>query len=138
MRVSRRILIQVAVFTVIALVAGAFMAFGYVRLPAMFGVGRYTVTMQLPRSGGLYPSANVTYRGTTVGKVESVRLDEHGGVHAVLSLKSGTDIPSDLTAEVHSQSALGEQYVALLPRNGTAAPLKDGDVIARKDTSVPP
>jgi phospholipid/cholesterol/gamma-HCH transport system substrate-binding protein len=138
MRVSRRILIQVAVFTVIALVAGAFMAFGYVRLPAMFGVGRYTVTMQLPRSGGLYPSGNVTYRGTTVGKVESVRLGEHGGVQAVLSLKSGTDIPSDLTAEVHSQSALGEQYVALLPRNGTAAPLKDGDVIALKDTSVPP
>jgi len=138
MRVSRRILIQVAVFTVIALVAGAFMAFGYVRLPAMFGVGRYTVTMELPRAGGLYPSGNVTYRGTMVGKVESVRLGAHGGVQAVLSLKSGTDIPSDLTAEVHSQSALGEQYVALLPRDGTAAPLKDGDVIALKDTSVPP
>jgi phospholipid/cholesterol/gamma-HCH transport system substrate-binding protein len=138
MRVSRRILIQVAVFTVIALVAGTIMAFGYVRLPAMFGVGRYTVTMELPRSGGLYPSGNVTYRGTMVGKVESVRLGEHGGVQAVLSLKSGTDIPSDLTAEVHSQSALGEQYVALSPRDGTAAPLKDGDVIALKDTSVPP
>jgi phospholipid/cholesterol/gamma-HCH transport system substrate-binding protein len=124
MRVSRRILIQVAVFTVIALVAGVIMAFGYVRLPAMFGVGRYTVTMELPRAGGLYPSGNVTYRGTMVGKVESVRLGEHGGVQAVLSLKSGTDIPSDLTAEVHSQSALGEQYVALSPRNGTAAPLK--------------
>ena len=138
MRVSRRILIQVAVFAVIALVAGTIMAFGYVKLPAMFGVGRYTVTMELPRAGGLYPSGNVTYRGTTVGKVESVRLGEHGGVQAVLSLKSGTDIPSDLTAEVHSQSALGEQYVALLPRDGTAAPLKDGDVIALKDTSVPP
>ena len=138
MRVTRRILIQLAVFTVIAIVAGAFMAFGYVRLPAMLGLGRYTVTMELPRSGGLYPSSNVTYRGTKVGKVESVRLGEHGGVQAELSLKSGIDIPSDLRAEVHSQSALGEQYVALLPRDGTAAPLKDGDVIAMKDTSVPP
>jgi phospholipid/cholesterol/gamma-HCH transport system substrate-binding protein len=138
MRVSRRILIQLAVFTVIALVAGAFMAFGYVRLPAMLGFGRYTVTMELARSGGLYPSSNVTYRGTKVGKVESIRLGEHGGVQAVLSLKSGTDIPSNLTAEVHSQSALGEQYVALLPREGTSAPLKDGDVIALNDTSVPP
>ena len=138
MRVSRRIRIQLAVFTVIALVAGTFMAVGYIRLPAMLGFGRYTVTMELPRSGGLYPSSNVTYRGTKVGKVESVRLGEHGGVQAELSLKSGIDIPSDLTAEVHSQSALGEQYVALLPREGTAAPLKDGDVIAMKDTSVPP
>ena len=31
------------------------MAFGYIRLPAMlFGVGRYTVTVELPRAGGLY------------------------------------------------------------------------------------
>jgi len=138
MRVPRRIRIQLAVFTVIAVVAGAFMALGYVRLPAMLGLGRYTITMELPRSGGLYPAANVTYRGTKVGKVESVRLGEHGGVQAVLSLKSGIDIPSDLSAEVHSQSALGEQYVALLPRGGTSAPLKDGDVIAMNDTSVPP
>ncbi len=76
MRVSRRIGIQLAVFTVIAIVAGTIMAVGYVRLPAMLGFGRYTVTMELPRSGGLYPSSNVTYRGTKVGKVESVRLDE--------------------------------------------------------------
>lgn len=138
MRVSRRIGIQLAVFTVISLVAGTFMAVGYIRLPAMLGFGRYTVTMELPRSGGLYPSSNVTYRGTKVGKVESVHVGEHGGVQAELSLESGIDIPSDLKAEVHSQSALGEQYVALLPREGTAAPLKDGDVIAMKDTSVPP
>ena len=91
-----------------------------------------------PTSGGLYPSAIVTYRGTKVGKVGSVHLSENGGVAAVLSLQSGIDIPSNLTAQVHSQSALGEQYVALLPRDGSAAPLKDGDVIAMDDTSVPP
>ena len=39
---------------------------------------------------------------------------------------------------MHSQSAIGEQFVALLPRDGTSTPLKNGDVIARKDTSVPP
>jgi phospholipid/cholesterol/gamma-HCH transport system substrate-binding protein len=138
MHLSRRIIIQLAVFAVIALVAAVVMAIGYVRLPAMFGVGRYTVTMELARSGGLYPSANVTYRGTKVGKVESVHLGQNGGVQAVLSLKSGVDIPSNLEAEVHSQSAIGEQYVALLPRDGTSAPLKNGDVIAGKDTSVPP
>ena len=102
----------------------------------MFGVGRYTVTMELPQTGGLYASGNVTYRGTEVGRVESVGLTPTG-VKAVLSLKSGIDIPSDLKAEVHSQSAIGEQYVALLPR-GDARPLKDGDVIAMDRVSVPP
>jgi phospholipid/cholesterol/gamma-HCH transport system substrate-binding protein len=60
------------------------------------------------------------------------------GVEAELSLKSGIDIPSDLSAEVHSQSAIGEQYVELVPRNGTSRALKDGDVIPQSETSVPP
>jgi phospholipid/cholesterol/gamma-HCH transport system substrate-binding protein len=134
---SRRIRIQLTIFTIVAVGTVAVMALHFINLPAMFGVGRYTVTMELPRSGGLYESGNVTYRGTKVGRVESVRLSDTG-VEAVLSLQSGIDIPSDLEAEVHSQSAVGESYVLLLPRNGTSPPLKNGDVIALADTSVPP
>jgi phospholipid/cholesterol/gamma-HCH transport system substrate-binding protein len=129
--------VQLALFGVIALIAVSLMAFHFMRLPALlFDVGRYTVTMELPQTGGLYSGGNVTYRGTEVGRVQSVRLTPTG-VEAVLSLKSGITIPSDLQAEVHSQSAIGEQYVALLPR-GDARPLQDGDVIPLTDTSVPP
>lgn len=45
---------------------------------------------------------------------------------------------SDLKAEVHSHTAIGETYVELLPRNAASPPLKNGDVIALADTSVPP
>jgi phospholipid/cholesterol/gamma-HCH transport system substrate-binding protein len=138
MHLHRRVKIQLAIFSVIALVALAVMSLHFVKLPAMlFGVGRYTVKMQLPEAGGLYGTGNVTYRGSEVGRVQSVRLTDTG-VEAVLSLKSGIPIPSDLKAEVHSQSAIGESYVELLPRNGTSRPLKDGDVIRLADTSVPP
>ncbi|MGY4712205.1 MCE family protein [Mycolicibacterium sp. CBM1] len=138
MHLSRRMLIQLAIFTFIAVTAIAVMALQFLKLPAkMFGVGRYSVSMELPESGGLYSTGNVTYRGVKVGRVESVGLTDTG-VKAVLSLKSGIDIPSDLKAEVHSQSAIGEQYVDLLPRNGTSRPLKDGDVIVRSDISIPP
>jgi phospholipid/cholesterol/gamma-HCH transport system substrate-binding protein len=138
MHLSRRIRIQLTIFTVVALSTVAVMVLHFIQLPAMlFGVGRYTVTMELPKSGGLYESGNVTYRGTEVGRVESVRLSDTG-VEAVLSLTSGIKIPSDLTAEVHSQSAVGESYVMLLPRDGSSPPLKNGDVIALADTSVPP
>ncbi|KQH81033.1 mammalian cell entry protein [Mycobacterium gordonae] len=137
-RLHRRVQVQLAVFTVIALIALAVMSLHFVKLPAMlFGVGRYSVKVELPETGGLYGTGNVTYRGTEVGQVQSVRLTD-SGVEAVLSLKSGIDIPSDLRAEVHSQSAIGESYVELLPRNGTSPPLKDGDLIRRADTSVPP
>lgn len=134
----RRIKVQLAVLTTIGLVAMSYMSVHFIQLPAMlFGVGRYTVTMELSKTGGLYESGNVTYRGTKVGRVHSVRLTD-SGVEARLSLKSGIEIPSDLKAEVHSQSAIGEQYVDLRPRSGSAPPLKDGDVIQLQDTSVPP
>jgi phospholipid/cholesterol/gamma-HCH transport system substrate-binding protein len=138
MHLNRRIKIQLALFSVIALVAGAVMVFGYIKVPSqLFGVGRYTVTVELPRAGGLYATGNVTYRGTEVGRVTSVQLTDTG-VEAVLSLTSGIDIPSDLDAEVHSVSAIGEQYVALSPRNGDSPPLRDGDVIPVNRASVPP
>lgn len=138
MHLDKRIKIQLAIFTVVALVAGLVMLFGYIRLPALlFGAGQYTVTVELPRAGGLYKDGNVTYRGTEVGRITDVHLTGTGVV-AVLSLRSDVPIPSDLDAEVHSVSSVGEQYVALSPRNGTSAPLKDGDVITVGRTSVPP
>jgi phospholipid/cholesterol/gamma-HCH transport system substrate-binding protein len=133
---TRRIIFQLSIFAAVALVGGAAMVFGYIRLPAMFGIGRYQVTVELPRTAGLYPSGNVTYRGVEVGRIKSVQLTETG-VAAVLSLKSGVDIPSDLDAQVHSQSAVGEQYIALLPRRDSG-PLKNGDVIPAERTSAPP
>lgn len=138
MHLDRRIKIQLALFTVIAVAAGAVMLFRYINAPAMlFGIGRYTVTVELPRAAGLYPSANVSYRGTEVGHVQSMQLT-NSGVKAVLSLRSDIKIPSKLRAEVHSENALGEQYVSLLPGNGDAEPLKNGDVIPASATSVPP
>ncbi|MEH3139385.1 MAG: MlaD family protein [Mycobacterium kyogaense] len=137
MRLTKPVKTQLAIFTTVAVVAGAVMIFGYIKLPAMMGVGRYTVTLELMQASGLYDSANVTYRGTEVGRVTAVNLTD-SGVEATLSLRSDISIPSDLQAQVHSTSAIGEQYVALLPRNGTSPPLKNGDVIDVQNTSTPP
>jgi phospholipid/cholesterol/gamma-HCH transport system substrate-binding protein len=137
MNLTKTIKIQLAIFAVVALTVISIVALAYMRLPAvLFGVGHYTVKLQLADSGYLYPSGNVTYRGTEVGRVTAVRLTDTG-VEADLSLKSDISIPSDLDAQVHSQTAIGEQYVALLPR-GDAPPLKNGDVIPSDRTSVPP
>jgi phospholipid/cholesterol/gamma-HCH transport system substrate-binding protein len=126
-----------AVFTVGTLVAVSVMAFHYMQLPNyLFGAGHYRVTLQLPTAAGLYASGNVTYRGTEVGRVEGVGLTD-SGVEAVLSLNSGVPIPADLDAEVHSQTAAGEQFVALRPRSGNPPMLKNGDVIPLDRASVP-
>ncbi len=136
MIVTRQILIQMVIFVVLAATALAIMVFGYMRVPALLGIGRYRVTMELDQSGGLYPRSNVTYRGVEVGTVEAVKLSDTGVV-AVLSLNSKPRIPADLEAEVHSVSAVGEQYVQLLPRSGAGPSLQEVGLIPRDRTSVP-
>ena len=138
MRLHRRVKLQLTLFAVVALVAGAIMIFGYIKLPTMlFGTGRYTVTVQFQQAAGLYASSNVTYRGTEVGRVTNVELTDTG-VDATVELKSGIAIPSNLTAQVHSASAIGEQYVSLTPLDATSRPLRAGDVIPVGRTATPP
>lgn len=138
-RLNRQIRIQLAMFATITLVAVGGLFFGYLRVQSsIFGIGQYTVTVQLPDVGDLYPGGNVTYRGVEVGRVRDVRLTGTGA-EAVLTMTSGIGIPArDVTAEVHSVSAVGENYVALTPRSAKGPPLKDGDVIPADHTSIPP
>lgn len=138
MLITRRTIIQLSIFLVVSVVAILILAFGFIRVPSLFfGIGRYTVHLELSEASGLYQRGNVTYRGTEVGVIKRVTLTDTG-VQADLSLDSDVKIPSDLTAEVHSVSAIGEQYVQLLPRDGTSPPLKEGDVIKSVDTTAPP
>src|SRR4029077_15767122 len=85
---------------------------------------------------GLYRFANVTYRGVTIGKVTEVNLTENGA-EATMSLTATPKVPADLMANVRSMSAVGEQYVDLLPRSEGAGFLQDGAVIPLQDTSIP-
>jgi phospholipid/cholesterol/gamma-HCH transport system substrate-binding protein len=137
-RLTRQTRIQLLVFAVLSLTAGVIMFFNFMQVPTVFfGVDRYTVTVKLPQAGGLYPGGNVTYRGVEVGRVQAVRLTRTG-VEAVLQLDSDVHIPADLNAQVHSVSAVGEQYVELLPRSANGPSLQDGDVIAQDRSYVPP
>src|SRR6478672_11363902 len=136
MILTRRILIQIAIFILLALTALGVMVFGYMRLPEMMGIGQYRVKLELHETGGLYPRSNVTYRGAQVGIVDSVNLTD-AGVQAVLSLNDNVKIPADVKAEVHSVSSVGEQFVQLLPQSGSGPMLKDGDVIPADRTTVP-
>ena len=79
----------------------------------MAGIGQYKLYADLPRSGGLYATANVTYRGTQIGKVTDVEPTERGA-RATMSIDSDYKIPADATANVHSVSAIGEQYLDLV------------------------
>jgi phospholipid/cholesterol/gamma-HCH transport system substrate-binding protein len=137
LRLSRTIWTQLAILAAITLIAVSVMAFGFIHVPALLGIGRYTVTVDLPATGGLYPTSVVSYRGTEIGRVKSVDVTRDG-VQAVLTLNSEIKVPSDVTAAVHSRSAVGEQFIELTPKPNTdARPLGDGDVIGVGSVQIP-
>ncbi|MEV3905497.1 MlaD family protein [Mycobacterium sp. NPDC050551] len=141
LRLSRTVWTQLAILATITVVACSVMAFGFVKVPALLGVGRYEVTLDLPASGGLYPTSVVTYRGTEIGRVTSIDVTRDG-VRAALKLDSDIPVPAQVTAAVHSRSAIGEQFVELTPEPGTPdepqRTLRDGDVIPAGRTQIPP
>jgi phospholipid/cholesterol/gamma-HCH transport system substrate-binding protein len=127
---------QLIIFTIASIVGVAVMIFGYMQVPTLLGIGRITVQLELPATGGLYRFSNVTYNGVQVGKVTGVELTETGA-EATLRLDTSPKIPADLQAEVRSVSAVGEQYVDLRPRTDSGPYLQDGSVIAMDDTTIP-
>lgn len=138
MNLSRRVRLQLAFFVTMSVIAASALGFAFLDVPGTyFGIGQYRVLIDLPRAAGLYPNANVTYRGTEVGRVQDISLTDDG-VRAVLSLRSDVAIPSDLQAQVHSQTAVGEQFVELVPRTDNGPHLRDGTVIAQDRVQVPP
>lgn len=133
---TRLVRIQLVVFAIASVVGIATMVIVYLQAPTLLGIGRITVKLELPASGGLYRFSNVTYRGSEVGKVTGVKLTRTGA-EATMSLAAQPKVPADLRAEVRSVSAVGEQYIDLLPRVDTGPYLTDGSVIPSSATTVP-
>ncbi|MCV7101815.1 MCE family protein [Mycobacterium palustre] len=110
---TRFIKTQLVLLVVLAVAAVAVLGWYFLRVPTLAGLGRYTLYAQLPSSGGLYRTANVTYRGVTIGTVTAIEPTERGA-RATMSIDDGYRIPTDASANVHSVSAVGEQYLDLV------------------------
>ena len=134
---TRFVRIQLTIFIIAGIIGLAAMFFQYMQVPTLLGIGRLTVKLELPETGGLYRFSNVTYRGVQIGKVTAVGPTANGA-EATLSIDTSPKIPADVHAAVRSISAVGEQYVDLVPRSESAPYLRDGSVIAARDTSIPP
>ena len=126
-RFIRMQLIVFAVLTVTALVA---LGWYYLRIPSQLGVGQYRLVAELPASGGLYRTSNVTYRGIQIGRVTKVEPTKNG-VRATLTIDSRYKIPIDASANVHSVSAIGEQYLDLVSTGNPGKFFEPGQTITK-------
>ena len=128
--------LQLSIFAVVTVLTVGAISIFYLHLPAAVGIGAYKVDANFVAGGGLYENANVTYRGVTVGRVESVGLTDDGVV-AHMRLNSGTPVPDNVTATVKSVSAVGEQYIDLVPpEKPSSAKLRNGASISKDRTAI--
>ncbi len=127
---TRLIKTQLVVLAAVAVAAVGVLGWYYLRIPSLVGVGQYTLYAELPQSGGLYRTANVTYRGITIGKVTDVEPTELGA-RATMSIDDRYQIPADASANVHSVSAVGEQYLDLVSSRDRGPFLRNGQTITK-------
>lgn len=128
--------LQLSIFAIVTVLSVGAVSFFYLHVPAALGIGAYDVTANFVAGGGLYQNANVTYRGVSIGKVEAVGLSDTGVV-AHMRLNSDTPVPENVTATVKSVSAIGEQYVDLVPPEDPAdTMLRNGSDIGMDRTAI--
>lgn len=133
--ISRRIVANVIFFFLgSAALIGALIVFLFNVRPT------YTVSAIFPQSGGVFTGQEVTYRGVTVGRVgEMTVVRDPEGVEIDLVIEESFDeIPKeDIRARVMFKSAVGEQFVDLLPQATGGPFLEAGDTIPIERTEVP-
>ena len=132
--------VKVIAFVILGVVVIMYTAVRYAGLGRFIGLGGYyTVSMDLPNAGGLFPNADVTYRGVSVGRVGTMSLTANGVLVTLNISDSAPKIPSSgLQATVADLSAVGEEYVNLRPQAGAGPSLTAGSLIPQQNTQIPP
>lgn len=134
MLLTRFVKTQLAIFAVLTVLALLALGIYFLRLPSVAGIGQYNLKVDLPAAGGLYKTANVTYRGVTIGKVTGMEPTENGA-RATLSIGDKFKIPTDSTAIVGSVTAVGEQYLDLVSSGDPGQYFQPGQTITK--SSIP-
>ena len=135
--IGRRVWLQLLAFVLVTLLGVGYVSVRYLGASALLGPDRYSVTLQLRESGGIFTGADVTYRGVSVGRVGPLRLTAEG-VEAQLDIDGAAPaIPADLNATVSNLSAIGEQFVDLRPVRAEGPTLRAGSVIPASRVSTP-
>lgn len=134
--IRRTVKIQLVAFVVISLFGIFYVGANYVGFHFL-RPGPYPVKLMLADTGGIFPNAEVTERGVTVGRVSAMRVLPQGGVEVRLLIEHDKKIPSDLHATVANLSAVGEQYVDLAPQTDNGPYLHAGSVIPASRATVP-
>lgn len=130
----RRAWLSAIALVMTLVVATAYLLFGALQVNPL--ASTYRLTVELPASAGLLPNQDVTLRGVRIGRVERLDLTP-GGVNAVVTVNSTTQIPKSSAVRVSGLSPAGEQYIDFVPDDQTGPFLADGAVVGQGRATIP-
>jgi len=86
-------------------------------------------------AGGLEAGSLVRYAGIRVGRVERVSIDPKDASRVIIQLgvDAGVPVKTDSMAKVATVSALGENYVEIIPGKAESPLAKSGDTLPSKE-----
>ena len=98
---------------------------------------RTNLSMSVPDVNGLVAGSNVLLRGVRIGKVTQVDTSARAAT-IDFYVEGDQHIPADSDVRLENLSALGETYIALMPRTDSGPMLSDGQHLAAESIAVPP
>jgi phospholipid/cholesterol/gamma-HCH transport system substrate-binding protein len=135
--IQRAVKVRLLAFVVVSLLGVSYLALNYIGLAGRLFGSEYTVSADFADSGGIFPNAEVTYRGVPIGRVSGMHLLPNG-VRVDLRIDSDRwRIPVAARAVVTDRSAVGEQFVDLVPGSAAGPYLRPGQVIPMGRTAIP-
>jgi phospholipid/cholesterol/gamma-HCH transport system substrate-binding protein len=138
---TRSVYVKLALFVIITIVGVTYVSANYIGLfNNLLGASGCTVHADFTDSGGIFTSAEVTYRGVAIGRVGQLHLTNDGvEVDLKLNNSCGSEkIPSTgVQATVSDRSVIGEQYVNIIPVTDKRPYMKSGATIPMSRTTIP-
>lgn len=127
--------ILVGLFVLLGLAAVAYLT---LKLGAgsLLGGDTYAIEARFTNAGGLNVGSTVVVAGVSVGRVESIHVDDKDySAIADLRVMSGLKLPTDSMASIKTTGLIGDKYVLLAP-GADETYLKAGDRITMTESSV--
>ncbi|MGM0658016.1 MAG: outer membrane lipid asymmetry maintenance protein MlaD [Pseudomonadota bacterium] len=137
MKSSNQVEIAAGIFLLLGIAALIFLAMEATDSGGIKSDETYRVNAYFTNIGGLKVRAPVAMAGVTIGRVNSIELDQETlEARVVMEIDAGyDDLPSDTSASVLTSGILGDQYVGLEP-GGAPDALTDGDRILLTNSAV--
>jgi phospholipid/cholesterol/gamma-HCH transport system substrate-binding protein len=134
--ISNTVRLKVLIFAMVTALGVSYVVVHYIGLGRSLFGNQFTAYVDLADSGGIFPTASVTYRGIDVGRVTGIKLRPQG-IRVSMKLNGKYNIPENSKAVVANGSAIGEQYIDLRPASTSGPYLRASSVIPQSATSLP-